>query len=98
MCTPENIASRRCSRPAVRARSTQQLQRLAGDPVLAVVDVQVADRQREFAAAVGVLGEEFAEVFIADLIVMPLQGLPCWSGRDVRDLLRIRRALMSSRP
>ena len=63
----------------------QQLQRLAGDPVLAVVDVEVADRQRQFGTPVGVLVEELAEVFVADLIVMPLQGLPCWSGRDVRE-------------
>ena len=38
----------------------QQLQRLAGDPVLAVVDVQITDRQRQLGAAVGVFGKELA--------------------------------------
>ena len=51
MCTPENIASRRCSRSCGAGQIDQQLQRLAGDPVLAVVDVEVADRQRQLGAA-----------------------------------------------
>ena len=58
----------------------QQFQRFAGDPVLAVVDVEVADRQRQFGAPGGVLVEQFADVFVADLIVMSRQRLPCWSG------------------
>ena len=61
----------------------QQLQRLPGDPVLAVVDVEVADRQCQLGAAGGVFGEELAQVFVADLVVMPLQGLPRGSGGDV---------------
>ena len=65
------------------------MQRFAGDPVLAVVDVEVADCQRQFGAAARVLGEELAEVFLADFIVMPLQGVPCGSGGDIGDLLRI---------
>ena len=38
----------------------QQFQRLAGDPVLAVVDVQITDRQRQLGAAVGVFGKELS--------------------------------------
>ncbi len=89
MCTPENIASRRCSRPAARARSTSRFNVSRVDAVLAVVDVQVADGQRQFAAADGVVGEQFAEVFSADLVVMPRHGLPCGSGWDIRNLLGI---------
>ena len=54
----------------------QQLQRLSGDAVLAVVDVQVSDRDRQFGAAGGVLVEELTQVFFADLIVVALQSLP----------------------
>ncbi len=36
----------------------QQFQRLAGYAVFAVVDVQVADRHSEFAAAIGIVIEE----------------------------------------
>ncbi len=67
----------------------EQLQRLARDPVLAEVDVEVADRQRQLGAALRIFGEELAEVFLADLVVMPLQGAPCGSGDNVRNLLRI---------
>ena len=89
MCTPENIASRRCSRPRRAGQVDQQLQRLAGDAVLAVVDVEVADGERQLAAALGIFGEQLAEMFVADLVVMALQGLPGGSGCDVGDLLRI---------
>ncbi len=67
----------------------QQFHRLPGDSVLAVVDIEVADRQRQFGAALGVLVEKLADVFVANLIMMPRQGLPCWGGRDVRDLLLV---------
>ena len=36
----------------------QQLQRLAGDAVFAVVDVEVADRHSELATAIGIVVEE----------------------------------------
>ena len=57
--------------------------------MLAVVDVQIADRQRQLGAALGIVGEELAKVFLADLVVMPLQGAPCGSGDDIEDLVRI---------
>ena len=38
----------------------QQSQRLAGDAMFAVVDVEVADVQGEFAAAIGIVVEELA--------------------------------------
>ena len=75
--------------PGRAGQVDQQLQRLAGDPVLAVVDVEIADGQRQLGAALGVLGEQLAQVFLADLVVMSLQGLPGGSGCDIGDLLRI---------
>ena len=65
----------------------EQFQRLAGDPVLAVVDVQVADGQGQFGATLGVLGEELAKVRVADLRVMALQCMPGGSSGDIGDLL-----------
>jgi hypothetical protein len=57
--------------------------------VLAVVDVEVADRQRQLGPTVGVVGEQLAQVFFTDFVVMSLQGLPGGSGDDVGNLLRI---------
>ena len=64
----------------------QQFQRLAGHAVLAVVDVQIADGDGQLGAAGGIVGEQFAQVFFADLVVMPLQGLPRGSGGDIGNL------------
>jgi hypothetical protein len=69
----------------------QQLDGLSGDPVLAVVDVQVSDRQDQLGAAVRILIEELAQVFFADLVVVPGQGVPCGSGCNIGNLLRIGR-------
>ena len=61
----------------------QQFERLAGDAVLAVVDVEITDGQGELAAAVGVLVEELAQVFLADLVVMSDQRVPRRCSGDV---------------
>ena len=61
----------------------QQCQRLAGYPVLAVVDVEVADGQGQFPAAVGVLGEELPQVLVGDLAVVSGQRRPGGSGRGI---------------
>lgn len=61
----------------------QQRQRFAGDPVLAVVDVEITHGKGELAAAVGILGEELAEVFAGDLVVMATQRVPFRAGGDV---------------
>ena len=55
----------------------QQLQGFPVDAVFAVVDVEVADGDVEFAAAVWVLGEEFTQVGAHDLVVVLAQRLPC---------------------
>ena len=57
MCSPASIASRRSSRCAA-GRAQPERQRFAGDAVLAVVDVEVADRQREVSAAAWIVGEK----------------------------------------
>ena len=62
----------------------EQLQRLAGDAVLAVVDVEIADGQRQLPATGGVLVEELAQVAFADLVVMSNQGVPRRRSGDVR--------------
>ncbi len=97
MCTPENIASRRLLQTGGAGQVDEQLQRLPRDPVLAVVDVQIADRQRQLGAARGILGEELAQVFLADLVVMLLQGAPRGSGDNIKDLLRIGSPLLFAR-
>jgi hypothetical protein len=48
----------------------QQVQGFPVDAVFAVVDVEVADGDGEFAAAVWVLGEEFTQVGAYDLVVV----------------------------
>ncbi|BBY64949.1 hypothetical protein MHEL_31920 [Mycolicibacterium helvum] len=48
----------------------QKLECFPGDAVLAVVDVEVTDGECELAATVGLFGEEFAEVFPGDLVVV----------------------------
>ena len=48
----------------------QQCQGLAVHPVLAVVDIEVADRESQFAAAVGIVGEELPQVLVCDLVVV----------------------------
>lgn len=55
----------------------QQRQRLAGDAVFAVVDVEIADADGELPAATRIVGEELAKMGVSDLIVMSAQGVPC---------------------
>ena len=64
----------------------QQHQRFAGHPVLAVVDVEVADRQCQLGAAGRVLGEELAEVFSGDLIMVAAQRFPGRRRGDVHSM------------
>ncbi len=61
----------------------EQFQRLPGDPVLAVVDVEITDGQRQLAATCGILVEQLAEVFRTDLIVMSDQCVPRRCSGDV---------------
>ena len=54
----------------------QQLDGLTGDAVFAVVDVEVADGDRQFAAAVGIVVEELAQMGVPDLSVVLAQRIP----------------------
>lgn len=63
----------------------QQRQRLAGDAVFAVVDVEIADADGELPAATRIVGEELAKMGVSDLIVMSAQGVPCRGSGDVGD-------------
>ncbi len=76
MCSPANIASRRPSTSALLGELDQQLQRLVGDAVLGVVEEQPGALGDQALAAVWVLGEELAQVALADLGVVLLEGLP----------------------
>ncbi len=74
-----------------RARQIgEQPQRLAVDPVLAVVDVEVTDGQRQFPAAFGIRVEELPQMGVTDLLVMTNQRRPsrrlCDLGNHVLDL------------
>src|SRR6185437_17097100 len=61
----------------------QEPQRFSRDPVLAVVDVEVADGDGQLAAAIGILIEKLAQPGLADLFMMPAQGVPRRCGGDV---------------
>lgn len=69
----------------------QEPQRFSRDPMLAVVDVEVADRDGQLAAAIGVLVEELAQMGGADAFMVPAQGVPrgvaVMSGRVCRKSL-----------
>ena len=67
----------------------QQRQRFPGHAVLAVVDVEITDRQCQLRPAARVVGEELAQVFLTDFGVMSLQGLPGGSGDDIGNLLSV---------
>src|SRR4051812_33023850 len=54
----------------------EQVDRLRGDPVLRVVQVEVAELHGQLGAARGMLGEQVAKVEIADLLVVLAQCLP----------------------
>ena len=61
----------------------EQLQRLVGDPVLRVVEEEAGALGDQPLAAVGILGEQVAQVPLADLAVVLLEGLP---GRALPEL------------
>ena len=60
--SPRNIASMRARSPASSASCKQQLQRFLGHPVLRVVEIDADLLDRHALAALGVIGEELAQV------------------------------------
>jgi hypothetical protein len=61
---------------ALLGELAEQLQRLVGDPVLRVVEEEAGALGGQPVAAIRVLGEDLAQVTVAELGVMPLEGLP----------------------
>ena len=74
--SPRNIASIALAEPDSSASAQQQRERLVGDPVLRVVEVQAGALGRQPLAPARVRGEQVAEVDVADLLVVPLERLP----------------------
>ena len=62
--------------PGFSSQLEQEPDRLVGDPVLRVVEVEAGAFGGEALAARRVLGEEVAEVEVADLGVVVLERLP----------------------
>ena len=61
MCSPANIASRRSASPGLAREVDEQLDRLVGDAVLRVVEVEPGGLGHEPPAPLGVVGEELAQ-------------------------------------
>ena len=74
--SPRNIASVRSGRPDSSASCEQEAQRLVGDAVLRVVEVDPGALGDEPVAARRILGEEIAQVEVTDLGVVPLERAP----------------------
>ena len=73
MCSPRNIASRRSATPHSVGQGGQQREGLVGDPVLRVVEVEADGLGGQALAALGIGGEQVAQVRVADLCVVPLE-------------------------
>ncbi len=107
MCSPANIASRRSSTPRSRASCAEQHHRLVGDPVLGEVEVEAGAVGDQALAALGVGGEEVAQVPALDLGEVALERLPggrlpqfahCrWSVAPIRDRLTGGRSVTGER-
>ena len=76
MCSPANIASRRCGTPDSSASSKSKPHRLVGDPVLRVVQVDTLGLGCQPLAAPGIGREQLTQVTLANLGVVALEGLP----------------------
>ena len=55
----------------------QQLQRFVGDAILRVIEVNPYCLSRQSLPALGVVGEQLAQVKLLDLLVVCSQGFPC---------------------
>ena len=64
--------------PALLGQGHQKLDGLVGDAILGVIQEQAGGLQGHLLAALGIVGEEPAEVQLADFAMVGLQGLPRW--------------------
>ena len=74
--SPRNMASMRARRPHSSARCSRRLQRLVGDAVLGVIEVEADGLGRQAFAAFGVVGEELAQGKLFDLGIVGFQRFP----------------------
>ena len=86
MCSPANIASRRSSTPRSAGQLAEQQQRLVGDPVLGEVEVEAGALGDQPLAALGVGGEELAQMGAADLLVVACSCAQAGGSRRRRRL------------
>ena len=78
--SPRNMASMRARRPDSLGQREEQLDRLVGDAVLRVVEEQAGRLDRHAFGARRIVGEEFAQVQIADFALVLRQRLPRRGG------------------
>jgi hypothetical protein len=62
--------------PQPLGQGHEQVDRLAGQPAFRVVEVQVTGADGELGAAVGIIGEQLAQVRVLDPQVVLGQGAP----------------------
>ena len=74
--SPRNMASMRWRKPRVLGQPEQQLQRLVGDPVLRIVEIDSGTLGRQSLAALRILGEELPQMQPLHLLMVGLQRRP----------------------
>ena len=74
--SPPNIASMRSAQAALLGQPQQQPDRLVGDAILRVVEVEAGGFGRQALAPPGIVGEELPQMQIAHRLVMRRQRLP----------------------
>ncbi len=100
MRSPRNIASVRSAQPGLLGEGDEEPERLVGDPVLRVVEVEAGGLGGQPLAALRVVGEQVAKVDVADLVVVLLERSPrgaLTQGRRRHDPDSIRAAATHSR-
>ena len=83
MCSPANIASRQRLDTDAPGQRDERIHGLVPQPVLGVVEVEVTRLERHPPAAVGIRGEEFAQVRVAVLATLPGECAPLVGPRGV---------------
>ena len=76
ICSPRNIAVDALAQAGLLGQLHQQRERLVGDPVLRVVEVQAGAFRGQPLAPVRVRGEQVPDVRRRDLLVVRLESLP----------------------
>src|SRR5262249_60021564 len=72
------------AQPGFLGEAEEETECLVGQAVLRVVEVQADALDRQALAATRVVGEELAEMNVADLRVMVAKALPGWTLGELR--------------